>query len=267
MKYRAVGRLNIHLMVGLVLLSVVLTALSSVYLWNQYYVNKELEAPFDHLTSIVQRPFYRNCPKIYDDHDDGRSSNRAVQFTPLPSNFPPIFMISARPEEEVDPILQSWTNVTEGNNFTINIFNTYNMSRDYRNRKCRVSSWKSRLFGIYQAFFRQFLQDHPSLPYVVSIEDDVILMDPQGFRREVEWAVAQNIDFYSLKQNQKDTCLYTFGTVAQLFSRAMLLRLLNDVSNDTYCRLPIDMCIAQQGPWYVTQRPLVRHVGTRYNPK
>jgi hypothetical protein len=92
-------------------------------------------------------------------------------------------------------------------------------------------------------------------------------------RHELRLAIERyHFEYYSFTKNHPAAadnednhqhCLYRFGTTAQLWSQKMMRKVIYDVDDDTYCRLPIDMYIAQQGPWYVTQRQLVQHVGTR----
>eukprot|EP00797_Seminavis_robusta_P015695 Sro234_g094570.2 (95) ;mRNA; r:83664-83948 len=90
-----------------------------------------------------------------------------------------------------------------------------------------------------------------------------MLLDGIQFRRELLYVYHQaQWDYYSFTRNSPDTCLYRFGTPAQLWGRRMMEQVL-DVDDDVFCRLPIDMFVAQQGPWYVTHHQLVKHIGKR----
>jgi hypothetical protein len=223
-----------------------------MHLWNRSYVDKELEAPLDHLTSNLWKPLYgiKGCPDFNHYHK-----------LPHGTQLPPLVMISARPKHLVDPVLETWTRA----GFQVAIFNTTQISRDYRNLKCHQETFKSRLFAVYQEVFQNLLQEsNTSKPYfAVTMEDDVKLLDATRFRQELAYAYQQQWDYYSFTKNSRDpTCLYQFGTTAQLWSQRMMRHVLQ-VNDDIFCRLPIDMFVAQQGPWYVTQHQLVQHVGTR----
>lgn len=237
------------------ILAISLLALSAWILhrlqqWNQRFVSKELEAPFDHIRSTLLKPVYSySCPSSAD-----------VQQSPI-CTLPKIIMVSARPSEQVKPVVESWTK--EG--FAVEVVSTTNLSAHYVNQRCQKESWKSRLFGIYHAVIAQVLQQDASLQYLVTLEDDVVLQDGRLFRQELCYALQQQVGFYSFHRTQTTSCIYQWGTQAQVWSRDMLERTLR-VDHDTYCRLPIDMYVAQQGPWYATQQDLVRHVGKRFVP-
>lgn len=98
--------------------------------------------------------------------------------------------------------------------------------------------------------------------HVVVLEDDVKLLARDALLSELEWAVMHDLDYYSFFRNTNNTCIYNFGAVAQVMSRRLVQTIL-EAGNDSFCRLPLDMFVAQQGPWYVTQRDLVQHVGKR----
>jgi len=289
------------------LLFISAVSFAALVIWNESFVQNELEAPLDHIAASLLKPIYRynQCPLI-EARDD------TMEALPLP----PMFMVSARPRHMVLPIINSWN--TRGG-FPVEVISTANYSKSYRNKRCRIYSWKSRLFGVYQMVFQQFLlrSNHNSsqqqqsssslnssssttdklslsqpLPeYLVTVEDDVILIDPQRFRQELYWAIQQQVGYYSFynprieairksairgknissiskySDNYSDgECIYESGAVAQIWSRHLLEQVVQ-ASNDTYCRLPIDMFVAQQGPWYVTQHRLVKHIGQRVQYK
>lgn len=236
-----------------------------IYQWNHSYVAQELEAPLDHLSSNLWKPLYSlgGCPDPYASDNDNSASSVATD------NSIPMIMISARPKELVDPILKTWTDA----GFHVQVFNTSKLSQEYVNTRCAASSgdntFKSKLFFIYQEVFSFILSmkaentDRDALfDFMVSIEDDTKLVDGPRFQQELSFALDQEYGYYSFTKNHNDGCIYRFGTPAQLWSRTMMEKVLQ-VEDDTFCRLPIDMFVAQQGPWYVTQHQLVQHVGTR----
>jgi hypothetical protein len=251
----------------------------ALYQWNQSYIDESLEAPLDHFQSTLWKPFYHlvGCP----DMNATIASNGSVRDI---MDTIPMIMISARPYHLVAPVLQTWTDA----NFNLQLFNTTALSRaayhnDTRCHGRRVFnhqggggssllslSFKSRLFGIYQRVLEQYVNTYD---YIVTVEDDVRLVNGDGLRHELRLAIERyHFEYYSFTKNHPAAadnednhqhCLYRFGTTAQLWSQKMMRKVIYDVDDDTYCRLPIDMYIAQQGPWYVTQRQLVQHVGTR----
>jgi hypothetical protein len=248
----------------------------AVYQWNQSYIDESLEAPLDHFQSTLWKPFYHlaGCPDM--NATTIENDGRVVDIM----DTVPMIMISARPYHLVAPVLQTWTDA----NFNLQLFNTTALSRaaDTNDTRCHghrviknqgegaaAASFKSRLFGIYQ----RVLEQYATYDYIVTVEDDVRLIDGDGLRHELRLAVMRyHFEYYSFTKNHPDAadddndnqhCLYRFGTTAQLWSQKMMHKVIHDVDDDTYCRLPIDMYIAQQGPWYVTQRQLVQHVGTR----
>lgn len=214
--------------------------LCSLYLWNQSYVIQSSEAPLDHLTSTLWKPYYQHvlgCPDM----------EQSIH----PTTSIPFYMLSARPKHLVDPVLATYQK-----HFNVSLYNTTKLSRDYTNH-CQTPTFKSRLFGVYQVFLRDILAD-----YVVTVEDDVKLLNGEQFQRELSIAIANGYEYYSFTKNAKN-CIYQFGTTAQLWSRTFIERRILQAPNDIVCRLPIDMYIAQLGPWYVTQHQLVQHVGTK----
>ena len=223
--------------------------LCSLYLWNQSYVIQSLEAPLDHLTSTLWKPYYQHvlgCPDM-----EQRQQQAILQST----TSIPFYMLSARPKHLVDPVLATYQQ-----HFNVSLYNTTQLSRDYINH-CQSPTFKSRLFGVYQIFLRDILATADS-DYIVTVEDDVKLLDGEQFLRELSIAIANGYEYYSFTKNAK-SCIYQFGTTAQLWSRTFIERSILQAPNGIVCRLPIDMYIAQQGPWYVTQHQLVQHVGTK----
>lgn len=207
----------------------------------------ELEAPFDHIATMLQKPFYAlNCPVIPDD-DNG------------PMQLTPAFMVSARPQQKVAVALSTWQQ-----QFNVSVVQTRGFSESYVNERCRKNSWKSRLFAVYQYLFKRLLSTFPEESHFLIIEDDVILTDGVNLRRELVWAVNHDIDFYSFQPTKSKSCVYQYGTNALIVSRKVMLQIIHaDV--DTFCRLPVDMAIARAGPWHVTQKPLTKHIGKRLN--
>jgi len=238
------------LITKIIILGCLLYSINSLYEWNRSFIRRQKEAPLDHLLSVWQQPLYAfSCPDI-----------PVIDYENDHLLLSPIIMISARPPEQVQPILDSW----QQGGMNVTLFSTKKVSEDYTNTKCQQYTWASRLFAVYQLVFDRTLSQYPSSAHFVLLEDDVLLLDPKGLRAEVHWAVRQNLDYYSLfaTDESKKACVYNYGAVAQVMSRSMMERLLS-VDTDRFCRLPIDMYIAQQGPWYVTRRSLVKHVGKR----
>ena len=207
----------------------------------------ELEAPFDHIATIPQKPFYAlNCPVIPDE-DKGR-----MKLTPA-------YMVSARSQQDVTVTFSTWQQ-----QFNVSVVQTRRFSESYVNKRCRKKSWKSRLFAVYQYLFERLLSIHPDESHFLIMEDDVILKDGVNLRQELVWAVNNDIDFYSFQPTKSKSCVYQYGTNAIVVSRKLMLQIINaDV--DTFCRLPIDMAIARAGPWHVTRRKLTEHIGKRLN--
>lgn len=224
-------------------------AWSGLYSWNHSFVLSQQEAPLDHIYVTIQKPWQTCIPAT------------VMKTTTPPDNLAsievPFYMISARPRGQVQPILKTWQA-----SFQIELVATHNVSSTYRNTKCLELTFKSRLFAVYQHILAWALRMNPDASHFVIIEDDTRLLDGLGLLDELQWAVGQNLDYYSFHSTNSKSCLYEWGTQAQVFSRLLMRRIL-DVDDTTFCRLPIDMYIAQQGPWYVTQRPLVQHVGKR----
>jgi hypothetical protein len=282
--------------IGIVSFLLLLSLYGSIYQWNQSYVDLSLEAPLDHFQSALWTPLFHlaGCPDMNtfttgvtptsttstaaaatattgaaatttagSSSMTGNNNIRSKINISSSSNINnistiPMIMISARPYELVAPVRRTWTDA----HFPMIVFNTTAMSRDYVNTRCANNNetFKSRLFGIYQQVLATYVAENE---YIVTVEDDVRLLDGETLRHELQLAVERQYQYYSFTRNAPTpTCLYRFGTTAQLWSRSMVQKILN-VDDDTYCRLPIDMYIAQQGPWYVTQRPLVQHVGQR----
>jgi hypothetical protein len=230
----------------------------SIGYWNYLAIWDEREAPLDHLLSIAQKPWQSwNCPKI---------PKRSMYESDTDITFPPVIMISARPWEDVAPIFQSWKLFFHN----ITLFPTRKFSVHYTNQRCRKSSWKSRLFAVYQHVLSQsLLKDYPTESYVVIVEDDVRLLDGLEMKHELSWAARQQLEFYSFRAtslsslSRSRSCLYEFGMTAVLLSRKLVMKVILGANDDTFCRLPIDMAIARDGPWYVTTQSLTQHIGNR----
>jgi hypothetical protein len=210
---------------------------------------EQRSAPLEHTWSILQKPFYFwRCPNC-------KQHKTATNVTAVP-----FVMISARPIIHVEKVLNSWTQ--EG--FAVKLMSTLNISRNFQDTRCPLKNqWAVRLFYVYQQVFREALQSYPINTHFVFLEDDAMLEDGVGLREELAFAIDKKLDYYSFYKNGKDSCLYTAGTVSQVISRKMMQSLLQ-VGTKSFCRLPIDMCIAKVGPWFVTQRRLVKHIGKRY---
>lgn len=222
---------------------------ASLRTWHEGFVREERESPLDHWASAVQQPAYGLfCPKI---------PNQAT----TSSTEVPMLMISARPYEQVDHVLHSWTDA----GLPVQLVNTTEWSLSYVNTKCRRQTFGSRLFAVYQRLFQEVLLNRTmDSSHVVVLEDDTLLKDGDALRKEITWAVSHNVDYYSLyaTPNSK-SCVYSHGTVAQVISRRFAARLVRDVDPVSFCRLPIDLWISTHGPFYVTVHQLVEHVGKR----
>lgn len=254
------GRINrFHYIPTAVFLS--LLVLMSLLSWNTYYVMQELEAPLDHFWSVVQKPFVY-CPYI-PQRLIPQSLDNTTTFT----------MISARPWDQVKPVLDSWRNA----GVNVIVHSTLEASRNFTNTKCQHTQWKTRLFALYQGLFLKLLQERSEQdpdynrtdPYFCIVEDDLILLDVDGLRSELEWVGSHDQMFYSFHPNKRNntpesSCIYQYGTYAFCLHRILMLDLIN-VPLDTFCRIPIDMAVAQSGPWYTTTRPLTQHIGKRLN--
>ena len=250
-----------------------------VFLWNKAYINADLEAPLDHWkTTLLFKPFYSyfvTCPKFDTTTMTTSNSSPVVSI--------PFFMISARPMEQVQPIWDNWTRLNVStphhqlaftnmtlirtDQISLTIQHTVKTGLCKRQQQALPLSFHTRLFWVYQHVLQDIVlpylqQKH--YEYMVLIEDDVLLLDPLGLQAEVAWAVQHKVDYYSLfRTSTFSSCLYEHGTPAQVMSVSMIQRIIALQTKIT-CRLPIDMWIAQQGPWFVTQRPLIQHVGKRY---
>ena len=151
---------------------------------------------------------------------------------------------------------------------------------EYRNLRCRRHTFASLVFAVYQHVFSKLLLDFPSQQYFVTVEDDTILLNATRFYVELRWAMKHNVGYYSFASVSasnaaasalllssspsisRRSCVYEYGTIAQLISRPLMLQVLN-ADTDSFCRLPIDMFIARAGPWYATVHPITKHIGSR----
>jgi hypothetical protein len=221
---------------------------ASLRMWHEGFVLEERESPLDHWAAAVQKPVYGLfCPSI-----PNQATNSSTEV--------PMFMISARPYDQVDHVLRSWTDA----GFLVKLVNTTEWSLSYVNTKCRRQTFGSRLFAVYQRLFQEVLLNHTTGSHVVVLEDDALLRNGDALRREISWAISHNVDYYSLyaAPNSK-SCIYSHGTVAQVISRRFAAQLVRDVDPVSFCRLPIDLWISTHGPFYVTVHQLVEHVGKR----
>jgi hypothetical protein len=237
--------------------------IANVAHWNYSFIQREDEAPLDHLYTSLIKPFYYACPTI---EGNPTSNTTTHQYPP-----PPVVMISARPPPEVAPVLSSWEPF-----FHPTLYQTANFSRSFENTRCRQAAWKSRLFAVYQHVLTHALATWPEARHFVVLEDDVVLLKPVELQRELAWAIQQDLEYYSFFRTSKtdgsngvssggtSSCLYESGTPSQVISRRFAQRIL-DADTDSFCRLPIDMFIAHNGPYYVTQQALVQHVGKRWH--
>jgi hypothetical protein len=227
-------------------------ACASLYMWHEGFVRDERESPLDHWATAVKKPFYGLlCPSI---------PNQATNL----SADVPTFMISARPYNQVDYVLHSWTDA----GLPVQLVNTTEWSLSYVNTKCRRQTFGSRLFAVYQRLLQEVLLFNRTMEssHVVVLEDDTLLKDADGLRREINWAISHNVDYYSLYATpNSESCIYSYGTNAQVMSRRFAARLVQDVDPISFCRLPIDIWISTHGPFYVTERQLVEHVGKRFH--
>ena len=203
----------------LLLLAAVATSLSSliavVYQWNQSYVDESLEAPLDHFQSTLWKPFYHlvGCPDMnitIASSTTTTTKNDGSVVRDIMDTIPMI-MISARPDHIVAPVLQTWTDA----NFRLQLFNTTTLSRAayHNDTRCHgrvvrnqgeggATSFKSRLFGIYQRVLEQYENNYD---YIVTVEDDVRLVDGDGLRHELRLAVERyHFEYYSFTKNHPD---------------------------------------------------------------
>jgi hypothetical protein len=263
------------------LCALILYGIGSLWYWNQQAIWEEREAPLDHLVSTLQIPLYAlTCPLIPESDTimDVDVANRTMNPTHTHNTtIPPFAMISARPAAQVQPVLESWSQHGVPH---IQLISTLNMSRTYQNTRCRVrvhqhNSWASRLFAVYQDVFRRLLEEYPDESHFVMVEDDTVLLNATRLYQELNWAVTHNVGYYSFMStylasksdsdsNSSPSCIYEYGTNAQLISRRLMLSVIN-ADDDSFCRLPIDMFIARAGPWYVTTKRITKHIGTRLN--
>lgn len=164
-----------------------------------------------------------------------------------------MFMLSARQENT----FKSWSSF----NSSIELVDTRNISMSYKNHRCRSFEWRHRLFYVYQQVFLYALRKYPRESGFIFVEDDGLLLNRTLL--ECEMCSIGTKDFYSFYQTSESapSCIYEFSTLAFFMSAAKMQDLINADSN-AFCRLPIDMFIARDGPWYVSTRRIVRHLGT-----
>lgn len=218
-----------------------------------YFVNKQKESPFDHLTAKLFKPYYSlRCPGVN-------------QHSHLNCTLPKMFMISARPEAERRQSQTSWSH------HNVNRIDTGSLSRNLTTHsECSKPTWSNRLFSIYRTVFRDILGNNMDDKDFIFIEDDVLLMDFESLQKETCLARQNRLQFYSFfkPSAQGQSCLYQHGTLAFYANHHFLHHLTHDVSQSKLCRLPIDMYIASIGPWYSTTKEIVKHNAiSRFNLK
>ena len=62
-----------------------------------------------------------------------------------------------------------------------------------------------------------------------------------------------------LQRKLGKSCMYAHGTVAFYIRRPLMEKVVRESRRGYFCRFPIDMYISKMGPWYATQRDIVRH--------
>ena len=109
------------------------------------------------------------------------------------------------------------------------------------------------------------LATYPGEKDIIFVEDDALLLDPNLLIIETCMVKHYTHQIYSFfrTSRQKNTCIYQYGTVAFYASRKFIEDL-TKLDLTTICRLPIDMYIAANGPWYATKSYMVKHNDTRY---
>ena len=225
---------------------------------RQYHVSqvyKEQESVLDHTRSVFMKAMYRwMCPKQSTNHDNAK----------CPA-LPPIIMLNARTHRPPASIL-SWDHISD----QLVLYNTSQLSLTYKIVPgCRTSSWRARLFAIYQHIFQEIINQnqYKNVTHFIFVEDDAILTSFDLLQQEVCLAQMNQLPFYSLFQtNTQTSCLYDSGTVAFYLTRSFIIEKLLHVDLSSKCRLGIDMYIASIGPWFATTKSVIKHNGTRYTP-
>jgi hypothetical protein len=204
-----------------------------------------------HLLSNLMKPFYKfKCPP----------------FAPVSptKKVVPMFLIGGRDNSTRQLALQSWPSES------LIPVNTTSLSRDLLDpnknvNPCTDHSFANALVAVYLKVFKDVLNhskwtEHDTFMFV---EDDVVLLEWAWLQLEVAAAMERSADFYSLYKVPNSTdCIYNHGALAFTISRAFM-RTLVALDQHTRCTHPIDMIIASMGPFYVTQREIVRHIGQR----
>ena len=204
-----------------------------------------------HLRSNLMKPFYKfDCPS----------------FAPVspPKKVVQMFLIGGRENSTRQLAVQSWPSAS-----LIDV-NTTSLSRDLLDpnknvNPCPDRSFENALVAVYLKVFTDVLNhskwtEHDTFMFV---EDDVVLLEWAWLQSEVAAAMERSVDFYSLYKPPNSTdCIYNWGTQAFTISRAFM-RTLVALDQHTRCIHEIDMIIASMGPFYVTQREIVRHIGQR----
>jgi hypothetical protein len=208
-----------------------------------------------HLRSNLMKPVYMfDCPSF-------------APVSPTERVFP-MFLIGGRDFVNSTRVraVQSWDSTS------LITIDTRSLSRDVLDPKknvnpCSSPSFENSLVTVYLKVFTDVLNDsmwteHATFMFV---EDDVELLESAWLQSEVAAARDQSVDFYSLYKtphNSDRDCIYLYGTQAFTISRGFMRQLV-DLDKHTRCNHPIDMIIASMGPFYVTQRHIVRHIGQR----
>jgi hypothetical protein len=204
-----------------------------------------------HLRSNLMKPFYLfECPP----------------FAPVSptKKVVPMFLIGGRDNSTRQLALQSWPSAS------LIAVNTSSLSRDLLDpnksvNPCTNRSFENALVAVYLKVFTDVLNHSKWTKHDIFmfVEDDVVLLEWAWLQLEVAAAMERSADFYSLYKTPNSTnCIYNWGTQAFTFSRAFM-RTLVALDQHKRCMHAIDMIIASMGPFYVTQREIVRHIGQR----
>ncbi|DAZ94479.1 TPA: hypothetical protein N0F65_003413 [Lagenidium giganteum] len=177
-------------------------------------------------------------------------------------------MISARqPIDRLESNI-SWQAFEQqhDHNRTVQMIDTKNLSAQLEPRvvaECPDHAWAHRLFLIYQTVFEDVLKRFPQESDFVFLEDDALLVDASVFEFEVCRAQVEEHAFFSLyRASRQDSCIYHSGTVAFYITKPVMEEVIR-VGTATSCRLPIDIFLATNGPWYATAEDIVRHHSVR----
>ena len=278
----------------------------TIFLLQLHAFIREYQGPLDHVTTSLLEPYYSIfCPDFSAEDDLNINPTKHESTNNIMSwncngvlNFPRIFMIGARDDDE--DTFHSWAQLlrSPNNETTLSIgsesqydhrqlphlerISTLKMSNQYAlsggalrssstgnsgNKKqqflCRKMKWEHRLFAVYQTVFSNLLTNYPNDTGFVIVEDDAVLKNPNAFVHEVCNAHHHELDFYSLYQSpiqrNKGSCIYLHGTVAFYIRRTIMKKIVGERRRGSFCRFPIDMYVSKMGPWYSTRREIVGH--------